>query len=458
MKPVSASENRNSAVVMGGGLAGLAAARVLSDHYSTVLVLEQDRVENVAEYRRGVPQSRHAQGLLASGAKGLEQLFPGLLDELLGVGAVKCCMTREAHWCHAAAEHFRFDSRVEGVLVSRPLLEGLVRKRVRALSNVNLKEGSRVKRLVVSPDNSGVTGVEVQDGDAMPADLTVDATGRGSCSPQWLQSMGYGAPEQETITVNLGYVTRHFHRLPHHLNGALLVMIQAAPENGRGGVLLAQEGELWVVTLNSYGEQPPTDLPAFIEFAKGLRAPYIYDVVSQAEPVDAPRSARFPASVRWRYERMRRFPKGYVIIGDALVSSNPAYALGMSLSILEAIELDAALRHGSRNLAHRFLMQVAKVIDFPWSLIAGRDPKMPGAIGRKPPMADFLQWYVDQLHMSARTDPRMVLAFQRVQNLVAPAQSLFSPRIAARVMSDALLRRAAKNRAARIEAFERGAF
>jgi hypothetical protein len=458
MKPVSYSENRNSAVVMGSGMAGLAAARVLSDHYSTVLVLEQDRVENVVEHRRGVPQSRHAHGLLASGANGLEQLFPGLLDELVGVGAVKCCVTREAHWCYAAGEHLRFDSGVEGVLMSRPLLEGLVRERVRALSNVILKEGSRVKKLVASPDNSGVTGVEVQDGDTIPADLTVDATGRGSCSPQWLQSMGYETPERETITVNIGYATRRFHRLPHHLKGALLASIQATPENGRGGILLAQEADLWIVSLNSYGEQPPTDLPGFIKFAKGLPAPYIYDVVSQAKPVNEPRSARFPASVRWHYERMRRFPQGYVIIGDAIASSNPAYAQGMSLAILEAIELDAALRHGSQNLAHRFLRQVTKVVDSPWSLIAGNDPGMPGATGRKPPMADFMNWYVGQLHISARTDPRMVLAFQKVKNLLAPAQSLFSPRLAARVMSDTLMRRAAKNRAARLEVFERGAF
>jgi hypothetical protein len=99
-----------------------------------------------------------------------------------------------------------------------------------------------------------------------------------------------------------------------------------------------------------------------------------------------------------------------------------------------------------------------KVIDSPWRLIAVDDPNMPGSTGRKPPMADFVNWYVEQLHISARTDPDMVLALEKVKNQLAPAQSLFSPRVAVRVMSDALLRRAAENRAARLEAFLRGAF
>ena len=451
------SENRDRAIVMGGSMAGLVAARVLSDHYHEVILVEQDRFENVVEHRRGVPQSRHAHGLLASGRNTLERFFPGLFEEIMNVGAVKFYITRDAHWCFNGGEHVRFDSDLEGVLVSRPVIEGIVRERVRMIPNVHLRDGCQVEGLTAASDNSCVTGVNVQ-GHTMPADLVVDATGRGSRSPQWLEAMGYEPPKHEKIEVNIAYATRQFRRIPHHLNGALLASIPAIPETRRGGILLAQEGDVWTVTMNSYGGHVPTELPAFIEYAKTLPASYIYDVVSQAEPVGEARSARFPASVRCRYENMRRFPECYLVLGDAISIFNPVYGQGMSVASLEALELDKALRYGSKNLAQRFFAQAARVVDSPWRIAAGNDLRMPGVVGQRTPMARFFNWYVAQVRMSACTDSLMAIAFQKVTNLLAPPQSLLTPRIAACVLSRAMWRRAAKNKASRLEAAARGAF
>lgn len=301
----NSAENRNLAIVMGGSMAGLAAARVLSDCYKKVLLV---RIQNVVEHRRGVPQSRHTHGLLAGGRHALERLFPGLFGELLAAGAEPCCITRDAHWCFNGGEHAQFKSDLEGVLVSRPLIERTVRERVCALPNVRLRDGCRVEELTTSPDNRCITGIRVS-GETIQADLVVDATGRGSHSPQWLDALGYGTPRQEKIKVNIDHVTRRFRRAPRHLNGALLASIPATPESRIGGILLAQEGDTWIATLNSYDEQIPSELLGFIQFAKALPASYIYDVVSQAEPVDEARSARFPASMRYRYEEMHRFPR-----------------------------------------------------------------------------------------------------------------------------------------------------
>jgi 2-polyprenyl-6-methoxyphenol hydroxylase-like FAD-dependent oxidoreductase len=325
------------------------------------------------------------------------------------------------------------------------------------IPNVCLRDGCRIEGLTATLDNNCVTGINVYSG-TIPADLVVDATGCASRSPKWLESMGYGRLKQERVEVNIAYATRQFRRLPCHLNGALLASIPATPQCRRGGILLAQEGDIWTVTMSSYGGRIPTELPEYIEFAKTLPATYIYDVVSQAEPVGEARSYRFPASVRYRYEYMRRFPEGYLVLGDAISSFNPVYGQGMSVAALEAVELDKALQHGSKNLAQRFFAQAAKVVDSPWSMAAGNDLRIPGVAGPKSSTTRFFNWYVSELHIGARTDSSMAMAFKNATNLLAPPQSLLKPQIAVRVLFQAWSRSAARNRASRLEAAARGAF
>src|SRR5215471_777546 len=135
---------RERAVVMGGSMAGLTAARVLSDHYREVILVERDFFGPVGEHRRGVPQGRHAHGLLASGLRTLKSFFPGLLQEAINGGALRIDLIRDAHYCLEGGEHVRFESGLDTLLISRPLLEGLVRDRVRRLANVHFWEGSQV--------------------------------------------------------------------------------------------------------------------------------------------------------------------------------------------------------------------------------------------------------------------------------------------------------------------------
>ena len=433
----SSIRDRDRAIVMGGSMAGLVAARVLSDHYREVILVERDQFGEAGEHRRGVPQSRHAHGLLAGGQKALEGFFPGLFQEATNAGALRIDQMRDAHFCFEGGEHVRFESGLKGLLIGRPLLEGLVRERVRRITNVRFREGCQVDGLVAASDNSCVTGIRM-NGDEQPADLVVDATGRGSRSPLWLEAMGYGRPKEERIEINMTYTTRRFRRSPRHLNGASLAVIPATPESRKGGVILAQEGDCWIVTMNAYfGVPVPPELASFIEFAKTLPAPYIYDVISQAEPVGEARLARFPASVRRRYERMSRFPEGYMVLGDAVSSFNPAYGQGMSVAALEAVELDKALRAGSTNLARRFFAQTAKIVDVPWSIAAGGDLRMSETAGQRTLMVRFLNWYIARLHVGARSDASLALAFQNVSGLLAPPQSLFKPGVTARVLSAA---------------------
>jgi 2-polyprenyl-6-methoxyphenol hydroxylase-like FAD-dependent oxidoreductase len=432
---------RDRAIVTGGSIAGLTAARVLSDHFREVIMVERDQFGAVGEHRRGVPQGRHTHGLLAGGLRALEGFFPGLFDEAQRAGGLAVDLTRDAHWCFEGGEYRRFASDLEGLLLSRPLLEGIIRERVRRIPNVHFWEGCQVRGLISSSDNRRITGIQIEgDMGTQPvlAGLVIDATGRGSHSPSWLEALGYRAPKEERVEVNVSYATCHFLRTPEHLDGASLASIPATPDNKRGGILLAQEGSRWVVTLSARsGEKVPTDLGSFVEFARTLPARHIYNVISRAQAIDQPQSARFTASVRRRYEHMNRFPEGFLVLGDAICSFNPVYGQGMTVATLEAVELDKALREGSRKLAQKFFARAAKIVDAPWSMAAGNDLRMPDVPGKKPVMGRVLHWYFAKLNMAARYDMNAVMAFQKAKNLLAPPQSLFKPQLIARVLSSA---------------------
>jgi 2-polyprenyl-6-methoxyphenol hydroxylase-like FAD-dependent oxidoreductase len=354
-------------------------------------------------------------------------------------------LTRDAYWCFEGGEYLRFASDLEGLLISRPLLEGIIRERVRGIPNVHFWDSCQVQSLISSSDNRRITGIKVgREAAERPvlADLVVDATGRGSHSHVWLEAMGYRKPKEDRIEVNTAYVTRHFLRTPEHLDGASLASIPATPSNKRGGIILGQEGNRWVVTLSARtGETVPTDLESFIEFARTLPAPYIYNVISCAEALGEPEAARFPASVRRRYEHMHRFPEGLLILGDAICSFNPVYGQGMTVAVLEAVELDKVLQEGRRKLAQWFFARAAKIVDVPWSMAAGNDLRMPDVPGKRTVVEHLLHWYLAKLNMAARYDRSAVMAFQKARNLLAPPQSLLKPTLMARVLSAAISQR-----------------
>lgn len=416
-------------------MGGLVAARVLSDHFGHVTLLDRDTFPEVGQQRRGVPQGVHTHGLLASGRRVLEDLFPGISGELIARGAPAGDALADSRWFFEGGCLSRCVSGLEGLLLSRPLLEGTVRRRLLAISNVKATESTLVEGLTASSDNRRVTGVRLQGGEVIPADFVIDATGRGSHSPAWLESMGFRKPEEEKVEVAIAYTTRLFRRRADHLNGDSAVVIPPTPDGKRGGVMLGQEGERWTVTLVGYfGRVAPTDLDGFIEFAKALPAPYIHEVVSDAEPIGDASSARFPHSVRRRYDKLRSFPEGYLVFGDAVCSFNPIYGQGMSVAAQQSEALQQCLAGGDKDLALRFFARASKVVDIPWSIAVGSDLRIPETIGPRNAGVSFVNWYIAKLHKAAHSDPKASLAFLKVANLLAPPPSILHPRVAMRVL------------------------
>src|SRR5215469_2295968 len=434
--------NRKHAIVLGGSMAGLLASRVLSDHFERVTLIERDASPARAEQRRGVPQGRHTHGLPASGRNVLERLFPGISETLLKAGAVTVDIVRDSRWFFEGACLSRPPSDLNGLLMTRPLLEAAVRERVLAHPKVVRCDELVVEELVADQKSGRVTGVRAS-GQALLGDLVVDATGRGSRSPQWLEQLGYDKPAEDVVQVGLGYTTRFFRQKPTDLNGDTAVVIPPTPKGKRGGVMPAQEGGRWTVTLIAhFGNYAPEDLDGFVAFARTLPAPYIHEVVSRNEPVGEAASTRFPASVWRRYELLQRFPAGYLVFGDAICSFNPIYGQGMSVAALEAVELDNTLVSGVGDVvfAKTFFRRAAKVVEIPWSIAVVADLRIPGTVGRRTAGLKFVNWYMSKLHKAAHTNGVAALAFHRVGNLLAPPPSIMRPKVAVPVLWENLRR------------------
>lgn len=434
---------RGHAVVVGASLAGLLAARVLADHFDRVTVLERDRFPPDGENRTGVPQGRHAHGLLASGFRVMRSLFPGLRDELVERGAIAGDVIGDSIWFLGGSYKLRFPSGLAGIVVSRPLLEATIRNRTARLANVSLSEATRVRGL--SSRDGQVTGVRMERDAAgrteLGADLVVDATGRGSRTPRWLQALGYAPPAQETVEVGIGYTTRIFRRRPGDAKGAIAVIIGVDPPKGRRlGVALAMEGDRWMVTLAGFlGDHAPPDADGFAAFAESLPAPDVHELVRTREPLSDFASYKFPANLRRRYDRLRRFPAGYLVIGDGLCSFNPIYGQGMSVAALEAEALGECLQgRGSagrgRPLWRAFFRRASRIGDIAWTLAAGADLALDGVEGPRPPGFPVLNWYLGRLQNAAGREEGVCRAFFDVSNLLAPPATLFAPRIALRVL------------------------
>ncbi|HXF61298.1 MAG TPA: hypothetical protein VNK95_06760, partial [Caldilineaceae bacterium] len=268
------------AVIIGGSMAGLCAARVLAGHVNRVTIVERDHLPAEPSERKGVPHARHVHVLLAQGQRVLEQLFPGLTGELAGHGALIMDWTAECMTRYATGWGRRMPSNLRTLGCSRDLLEWAVRQRVRALPNVAFCEGMEATGLLTDPTNRAIQGVMVRprgEGkpEALAADLVVDASGRGSHSPDWLEALGYGRPRETIVNAFLGYASR-WYRKPAGFKAdwKALLITGYPPDMPYGGVLLPVEGDRWLVTLGGRNRQyPPTDEAGFLDFARQLADP-----------------------------------------------------------------------------------------------------------------------------------------------------------------------------------------
>ena len=451
-----------NAIVLGASMGGLLAARVLADFYDTVTVVERDVLPENTANRRGVPQGRHAHLLLGRGSEVLGELFPGILDELVAAGAPvlgsdddvsKIYMNNGGHLMTRSG---RFKD-IQLYLPSRPFLECQVRRRLRAVANVTVLEGHDVVELTSTVPGDRVTGALIRarldEGEqVLGADLVVDAMGRGARTPAFLEGLGYGRPVEDHVGVRLVYSSQLLWLPPQSLN-EMMVVIGPVPGRPTGMVLFRNENNTWMFTaIGMVGREPPGELAEMLAFVEDFAPAHVVAAIRTGEPLAEISRHRMPSSQWRRYDKMRRFPAGLLVFGDAICSFNPVYGQGMTVAALEALALQRCLRRGEDGLARRHFQATAKAVGVAWQMATGADLSLPEVEGPRPLPVRIANNYVDRVLAAAESDIVVAEQFARVIAFLDPPTSLFHPALIARVAATNLRRRKGDHAATQLAA------
>ncbi|MFJ1811395.1 MULTISPECIES: FAD-dependent oxidoreductase [unclassified Streptomyces] len=433
---MSESTGRGTAVVIGAGIAGLTAAKSLSDAFATVVVVDRDELPDDGRPRRGVPQGQHSHVLLVAGQRALEELFPGLGDELVEAGAQVFDSGGDLHLYRLGAAWNPVRSGQPFVSMSRPLLEYSIRRRVQALPNVTIRSATAVSGL--GGADGKVTEVLLEGTERLAADLVVDTTGRGSRSDRWLSALGFAAPEVEEVKVNVGYVSRLYRHVPGDLDVKAAFVQPTPPAEKRIGAALLIEDDQWLVSVGGWHrDYPAATEEGFLEHAESLPDPVIAKLVRQAEPLSDPVAFHYPANRRRHFEELQDVPAGYLALGDAICSFNPLYGQGMTCAAQEALALGRLLAEHegvTADLSRAFYQEAAGVLFVPWQAAIGGDFDYAETAGRRPFAAELFGRYSTQAQLAAQVSGEVRKVILSVQHLLVAPMALWEPSLMAEIV------------------------
>jgi 2-polyprenyl-6-methoxyphenol hydroxylase-like FAD-dependent oxidoreductase len=429
------------AVVVGGSVAGLLAARVLADHFREVVIVERDEFPDAPEFRAGVPQARHAHALLERGRRIIEAMLPGISDEMMAEGALSYDVGRDFSFVTWVGDAVRFDAGIPFLAVSRPFLEHHIRRRVLALPNVTARTGVRLIGLEGSAQR--VTGVRAHGGESIAAELVVDGGGRGSKAPEWLAELGIVAPAETVVKPFLGYASRVFEAPPPDVwDRVALIALALPPRYTRGVSAVPIENGRYIVTLIGMNTDfPPTDAAGFDAFARGLPVPDFHRWLDAARPVGDIHGFRFEQNRLRHYERCA-LPAGFIAIGDAVASFNPIYGQGMTTAAIgiEALAGVLARSSSAATLPRTFHRRLAKVLAQPWTGTTTEDLRFPGTEGKRTFAHKLAYAYMDRLFVRGATDQATRRLLIEVFGMTRPSSHLFRPRTLLSVLATSLPR------------------
>jgi 2-polyprenyl-6-methoxyphenol hydroxylase-like FAD-dependent oxidoreductase len=440
------------AVVVGCGIGGMAAAQVLSKYFQQVTILERDLLPDQPKFRAGKPQARHVHVLLGQGQRHLETIFPGLVAELRKQGAMKWEWGPEPRWYHYGGWRRRYPTALTTVLCSVNLIEWAMRRQV--LKNPKIRVLTECTAEELLADGQRVVGVRAQHHRKgrgqkileLQGALVVDSTGRRSMAPEWLAKLGFGPIVETKVDAFWGYASRYYER-PRTApkSWRVLAIYPTPPDSPRSGYVFPLENNLWLVTVaGTNRDYPPDDDAGFLEFARGLAQPDLFEAIREAKPVSGIYGYRFAENRLRRFEQQQRFLEGFVALGDAVCQFNPIYGQGMSVAAIGAMQLDRCVRaqlhrHPNRELrglSRTFQRGLARDLRVPWLITTSEDLRFAKAdVAAKYKLSvRFLQGFVKSLIELGATDALANRTFVSVMHLVWSPLRMLHPWLLLKVL------------------------
>ena len=427
--------------VLGGSVSGLLAARALSDQFKQVFVVERDTQLGETTPRKGAPQGRHVHAFLPRGVESLEYMFPGIFDEIVTGGATNGDLCGDAQWCPGGNRLKRSQSSLPVIAATRPFIESFIARRVENLPNVAFVTSTVGTGIEVKKNK--IVGIHLRKADGTEqthrADVVVDATGRASQLPKWLKELGLTPPREDRIDVQLRYATARFERSTAAKCDLKAAIVGASADRPRGGIAQAVENDVLQVSMAEYNCSPPTKIAEFVDYAKTLPQPDLYNWMRGAEPIDDQvTTQRIPCTYRRHFDKLKDLPDGLLALGDSVCAFNPVYAQGMTVAAVEAETLMRCLEKGTKNLSRRFFRSIRHVTGVTWQIGSTNDLSLPQVTGKRTLQTKIIGSWINLVQRVATHDADVAEQFIRVAALLDPPTSLLQPGFAIRVLLGSL--------------------
>ncbi|MEC2474193.1 NAD(P)/FAD-dependent oxidoreductase [Bacillus thuringiensis] len=428
----------NTAIVIGGSMAGKFAAKALSTSFKEVIIIEAGERWDGKSSRKRVPQSNHPHVLLKGGENAIEELFPNITNELIEAGSIINNFTRDLKWHQFGLWKQPFIGEVHMIQQSRPLLEWHIQKRIHQISNITIKYETLVKGLLVDAKLNKVCGVKVKyletdTQEEVHADLVVDASGFGSKSIEWLREYEIEVKE-EKVRIDLFYATKMFKlKENEELDCCNMLMSPSFPDNPYGVLIQTIEDNRYFVTFSGYANEkaPQTD-DEFYDFAENLSISNVTDFLNKAEGITDIKTYKIPYQVRRRFDLVNNVPEGLLVVGDAQCRFDPVFGQGVSVAAMEAHQLQLLLqgrKQLDKTFTQQFYKKTANIIETPWDMTTteiSRHPQLKRELTTK---QKFQLWYTKQIYRLSASNSDVYIRLVRVMNLIRSPFHLFHPKV-----------------------------
>ena len=434
---------QEKAVVIGGSIAGLLAARVLSDHFKEVIMIEKDSYLDNDDVRNGTPQANHIHTLLVRGKEILLEFFPELEKNLLEKGANRIDFLNDVRYRLPSGWAPKFNSGIVSFACTRTLLENTIRHQVQKNSKIRIEQGKHITSFILEKSNR--ISLKIKEGEEIQGDLIVDCTGRNTKTPEWLEAIGFPKPRETKIDSFVRYSTRRYIPPKKDRKWKMLIILNKPIVNPRiGGIYPIEDGK-WLVGLYSIGKNyPPTDEKGFLEFTKHLESSELHDALRDAVPDSEICGYQVRGSRKYHYEEMSRWPENFIVLGDAVSIFNPYYGQGMTAAAMGAKTLDDTLKSGKmkKGTTREFQKRLAKAVSLPWILGTSEDLRWPTTAGKRPDtVTRTVQRYAQKVLLLSPRSNLAAKSFQQMMHMTRSPVAIFHPVILLQLIANLVWKR-----------------